>query len=390
MDSPAVPDTDRPADDDPAVIELVITSPAESTPGLPDISEFWPDAPHRVGPPADHYEPEGADAVRTEPAWMPRASQRPTMSQVSTTSQRATTSQGPASPGSTTSQGSITERPTIERPTIELHLAESRARTASRKPIAALAAAILVAGGLAWYAIRPTEPTAGPVLTVPTATEPAGEVPANPPVSIGTSAPAAPAPDAATFELADGTTALDVRIGDTGDDWFRVSSPVGSGITTRTEVQGERVRVFVDDSTDPGTAEVDVVLSPDVTWSVLMLGGVRTAAIDLTGAKVGRVDLIGGAAEIDLALPRQDAVVPIAMTGGVRDWRVSTGGRSPVRAVLERGAGAVDLYGDRKRGVNRGSRFTAGSGDGGIDLVAENGVGTLTVAEGRAGGTIAE
>lgn len=48
-------------------------------PGLPDISEFWPDAPHRVGPPADHYEPEGAEAVRTEPAWQPKADTRPTV-----------------------------------------------------------------------------------------------------------------------------------------------------------------------------------------------------------------------------------------------------------------------------------------------------------------------
>jgi hypothetical protein len=350
VDSPAVPDTDAadPAGPDPGVIELVITGPAEAEPPqLPDISEFWPDAPHRVGPPADHYEQEGSEAVRTDPAWMPRGS---------------------------------------HRPTVELHLAASRPRSASRKPIVALAVAVIAAAGLAWYAIRPTEPTAGLVLTEPTVTAPAEQ----PPVSIGTTAPVPAAPDRATFELTDGTTALAVRIGDTGDDWFQVNSPIGSGITTRTEVQGSTVRVFVDDGADPGTAEVNVVLSPDVTWSVLMLGGVRTAAIDLTGAKVGRVDLVGGAAEIALALPRQDAVVPVSMTGGVRDWLISTGGRAPVEAVLERGAGVVDLYGDRKQGVNRGTRFTAGSGDGGIDLVAENGVGTLTVAEAPDGGTIAE
>jgi hypothetical protein len=351
VDSPAVSDTDSPAENDPRVIELVVTGPPGTGPKLPDISGFWPDAPHRLGPAADHYEPEGADAVRTDPAWMPRGSQRPT---------------------------------------VELRLAETRVRRASRKPVAALAAAILTAAGLAWYATRPTEPTAGPVLTVPTATATGAAPAGQPPVSIETSAPAAPVPDLATLELTDGTTALSVRVGDTGEDWYRVSSPVGSGISTRAEVRDGTVRIFVDDGTDPGTAEVDVVLSPDVTWSVLMLGGVRTAAIDLTGAKVGRVDLVGGAAEIDLTLPRQEKVVPISMTGGVRDWRVSTGGRAPVRAVLERGAGTVDLYGDRRKGVNRGSRFTVGTGDGGIDLVAENGVGTLTVAEGRDGGTIAE
>ncbi|MEU4163391.1 hypothetical protein [Actinoplanes sp. NPDC026670] len=350
MDSSAVFDTDSPADNEPGVIELVITSP-DAVPNLPDISEFWPDAPHKTGPPADHYEPEGAEAVRTDPAWMPRASQRPT---------------------------------------VELHLAETRTRRASRKPVLVLAAVVLAAAGLAFYATRPTEPTAGPVLTVPTETAP-GEAPAGqPPVSIETSAPVTPAPESATLELADGTTALDVRIGDTGDNWYRVSSPIGSGITTRTEEQDGTVRIFVKDSTDPGTAEVNVLLSADVTWSFRMSGGVRTAVIDLTGAKVGRVDLIGGAAEIVLALPRQDAVVPISMTGGVRDWQVSTGGRVPVQAVLDEGAGVVDLYGDRRQGVNKGSRFTAGSGDGGIDLVAEKGVGTLIVSETPDEGTIPE
>ncbi|BEL08150.1 hypothetical protein Q0Z83_063410 [Actinoplanes sichuanensis] len=348
VDSPTVSDTDSPADNEPAVIELVITSP-DAVPNLPDISEFWPDAPHKVGPPADHYEPEGADPVRTDPAWVPRGSQRPT---------------------------------------VELHLAETRTRRASRKPILVLAAVILAAAGLAWYATRPTEPTAGPVLTVPSATGPAEDPAGQPPVSIETTPPITPAPDAATLELADGTTALAVRIGDTGDNWYQVSSPIGSGITTRTEEQGDTVRVFVDDHTEPGTAEVNVVLSAEVTWSFRMSGGVRTAAVDLTGAKVGRIDLIGGAAEIDLALPRQDAVVPISMTGGVRDWRVSTGGH--VEAVLKEGAGVVELYGDRKQGVNKGSRFTAGDGDGGVDLVAEKGVGTLIVAEGRDGGTISE
>lgn len=348
VDSSAVPHTDSPAADEPAVIELVITSP-EDTPDLPDIADFWPDAPHRVGPAPDHYEPEGAEAVRTDPAWMPRASQRPT---------------------------------------VELHLAETRPRRAARKPVLVLAAVILAAGGLAWYTTRPTEPTAGPVLTDPPATAPGTDPVDQPPVAIETSAPGTPAPDEATFELADGTTDLDVRIGDTGDNWYLVSSPAGSGITTRTEEQDGTVRVFVDDSTDPGTAEVDVVLSADVTWSIRMSGGVRTAAIDLTGAKVGRVDLIGGAAEIDLALPRQDTVVPVSMTGGVRDWRVSTGGRAPVRAVLEEGAGVVELYGARNQGVNRGSRFTAGRGDGGVDLVAGKGVGTLIVSEDQDGGTI--
>jgi hypothetical protein len=344
VDSPAVPDIDIttvPAD---TGTESTTATDEAAPPALPDISAFWPDAPHRAGPPADHYEPEDAEPVRIEQPWQDRAAQRPT---------------------------------------IELRLAPRRRRIAG-KPVAALIAAALVAGGLSWYVTRPSDPVASPVFAEPSVVAPPG----NPPVSIETSAPAGAVPAAATFELADGTTDLDVRIGETGDDWYEVSSPPGSGINVRTEVAGATLRVFVDDTGDVGTAEVDVVLSSDVAWSVLMRGGVRTASIDLTGARVGRVDLLGGAARIDLALPKQNVIVPISMSGGIRNWRISTTGRAPVRAELKSGAGAVVVYGERDQGVDKGARFTSGSGAGGIDLVAEEGVGTLTVAVGPGGGTI--
>ncbi|GIE37061.1 hypothetical protein Ait01nite_101060 [Actinoplanes italicus] len=346
MDSPAVPDIDNTAVPADTATENAGDTAEAAPPALPDISAFWPDAPHRAGPPADHYEPEDAEPVRIEQPWQDRGSQRPT---------------------------------------IELRLAP-RQRRIAWKPVAALVAAVLVAGGLSWYATRPPDPgrVAAPVFAEPSVVAPPG----NPPVSIETSAPAGAIPDAATFELADGTTELDVRIGEIAEGWYEVSSPPGSGINVRTEEAGGAVRIFVDDTGDVGTAEVDVVLSPEVVWSVLMRGGVRTAKIDLTGARVGRVDLLGGAANIDLALPKQKATVPISMSGGIRDWRISTGGQAPVRAELKSGAGTVVVYGKRDKGVNKGARFTAGSGAGGIDLVAEEGVGTLTVAAGPGGGTI--
>jgi hypothetical protein len=341
-----------------------VTSPDGAAPNeLPDISGYWPDAPHRTGPPADHYEPAGAEAVRTEPAWQPRASQRPTLE-------------------------------------LRIKPREPR-RTPFWKPAAALAAAVLVAGAVTWYAAAPTEPVAGPVITVPSPIL----VPDRPPVSIEASPtgdalpegarpegalPEGALPAAATFELADGTTALGVRIGETEGGWFEVTSPSGSGVTPRTVLENGAVRVFVDTNGTTGSGRVDVVLSPAVTWSVLMRGGVRTASIDLTGGRAGRVDLLGGAAQLELALPRQDAVVPISMIGGIRDWRISTEGRSPVKAVLQRGAGAVVLYGTRDQGVDKGARFTVPGGTGGIDLIADEGVGTLTVAAGRDGGTIPE
>ncbi|GAA4951346.1 hypothetical protein [Actinoplanes utahensis] len=325
---------------------------------VPDIAGYWPDAPHRAGPPADHYEPDGAEAVRTTPAWQNRGPGRPTVE-------------------------SAARRPTRE-PTV---ISESSpVRRPAGRIVAATLAGALVAGVAGWYAFGSDDggPATGPAAAPASTAVPQATVPATPPVSIEASV----APDAATFELADGTTELNVTIGATGDRWFQVSTPAGSGIRPRAVLEGGAVRLFVDKAGAAGSARVDVRLSPAVTWSVLMRGGVRTGIIDLTGGRVDRVDLLGGAAALDLRLPRQDGVVGISMSGGVHDWRITTGRKVPVRAVLRRGAGAVVLYGDRNQGVDKDTRFTVTGGTGGIDLIADEGVGTLTVAAGRAGGTI--
>ncbi|WP_229071179.1 hypothetical protein [Actinoplanes sp. DH11] len=321
MDSPAVPA--QPAD-------------------LPDISEYWPDAPHRLGPPADTYELPGTEPTRTGPGLA-----------------------ADAYPGSS-------------RPTLDLRL-NPRPRRSGRRPAVVLAA-LLVLGGLAgWAMLR----TGGSTETrLPSFEQPAALAPSNPPVSIGAPEPSAtpPAvPDAATFELVDGTTEVNLSIGPVPSGSFRVTSPDGSGVRPRTQLDGDTVRMFVEPTGPEGSARVDVLLSEDVTWTLRMVGGARVAAFDLTRGRVERVDLLGGTARLSLALPEQEDAVPVLMGGGVNSWRVSTGGKVPVRAEFRRGAGSVTLFGDRDRGVPAGARLTTGSGAGGVDLRAEAGVGTLTV-----------
>lgn len=339
VDSRAVPELD-----------VTVTDTTEKT-EIPDISEFWPDAPHRVGPQPDHYELEGVEATRTEPAWQPKVDNRPTV-EIST-----------------------------GRPTIELHMVgrPQKPRRPLGRTLAMVLAGVVVLGAAAWMAKgSPDTPEStaaqspsGPVLVEPD----------NPPVSIETSEPAPEAPESAVFELADGVADLNVTIGDTGtDSWFTVTAPDGGAVQPRTEFGDEGVKVFLEKLRDDDSTRVDVMLSPDVSWSVRMTGGVRTGTFDLTGGRVERIDLIGGAAAIDIALPEQNAVVPVQMSGGVNDWRIRTADQIPVRATLRNGAGTVSLYGDRIQGVDRGAVLTATDGNGGLDVIADEGVGTLTVS----------
>jgi hypothetical protein len=343
VDSPAVADTtSAPTTDEP---------PQPGAPGLPNISDYWPDAPQRLGPPADHYELPGVDATRTGPAWHAMAGASPP---------------------------SVADRVTVEIP------AGVRPRRPTGKRTAILAALLAVGAIAAWVLFRPAsdeprQPTFGGPAASP---GPPGAAPANPPVSIGTPPPTTasvpPVPDAATFEFADNTTELTVTIGAVDNGWFRVTTPRDSGVRPRTELDGETVRVGIEPTGEKGTGRVDVLLSEEVDWAIRTSGGFRTATLDLTRGTLDRIDLLGGTARLNLALPARDAALPIVLSGGVNQWRISTEGKVPVRAVFRRGAGRVILYGDRQNGLPRDAEVSTG-GAGGIDLNVEEGVGTLTV-----------
>jgi hypothetical protein len=335
VDSPAVPASPSDASD----ISV-----------LPDISEYWPDAPQRLGPPADHYELPDAEPTRTGQGLTPDPY-----------------------PGS-------------GRPTLELHL-HPRPRRRFRRTALVVVALLGLTGTAGWALLRDSgEEPRLPSFQPPSALAP-GEN-ANAPVEIGeppASAPPAAVPDAATFELVDGTTEVNVTIGTVPSGWYRVTTPDGSGVQPSTQLDGDTVKVFVKGTGPEGSARVDVLLSEDVTWSIRMRGGARVADFDLTRGKLGRIDLIGGTARTNLALPRTDATIPILMGGGVNTWRISTDGEVPVRAAFRKGAGTVTLFGDRDKGVPTGATLAAGDddgdggGDAGLDLTAESGVGTLTV-----------
>ncbi len=352
MDSPVVPDAEE---------------PTEGLPAFPRISDYWPDAPHRIGPPADHYELPGVDATRTGPALRTRP---------------PTEDDEPA----TRWIGQPDDR--IKR---------------DLKPALFLAAVTLLVGAGVFAAVSYARSGRGDTTTLPLPPLPAptlaGSAPATAPVSIGTSPPPSPSaaptkaptsaaapggaqpaiPAAATFELADGVTQLRVTIGDVPSGFFRIGVGEDSTIDARAAVDDGTVRVTVTpNGRKNGSARLEVLLSDDVKWSLRMRGGVREAGIDLSGGRVGDVDLIGGAATVDLVLPGRRDTIPVTERGGIGTWRIVTDGEVPVRAFFREGAGAVTLYGDTTDGVDKGETLRFGK-DPLLKVDSEGGVGALTV-----------
>ncbi|SNY75590.1 hypothetical protein [Paractinoplanes atraurantiacus] len=207
----------------------------------------------------------------------------------------------------------------------------------------------------------------------------------------GTADGGGPAFVAGAFDLASSVGELNLTLGRPGVGPVQVSSPPGSGLAPAVAVEGTTIRLTTAPTGVAGTGKVDVVLDARIAWTIRMSAGVRAATFELGGGTVREVDLGGGADTVQLALPGGDRVLPVRMSGGVREWSIVTEGEVPVRVVARSGAGEVTLYGRRQEGIARDTTLTAGdgpapeaptaSGDGpGLDVTAAAGFGSLTVS----------
>ncbi|MCM4078757.1 hypothetical protein [Paractinoplanes hotanensis] len=268
--------------------------------------------------------------------------------------------------------------------------------------VAGAAGAVLVlsAGGVAFARLTSADEPA----PAPTATTGRGIIVGgapNPPVSIApaptsaaattppSSAPASPPPPpgpafaAGTFVLASDLTELNVTLGRPASNGVaRVGSPDDSGLVPDAALDGTTLKLTADRKRD-GSGQVDVVLDERIAWSVRMDGGVERGMFAMAGGKVRDFYFEGGADRLELTLPRQERQIEIRMAGGVHRWRIGTEGEFPVQVKIRKGAGSVDLNGDRDQGVDRGETLRSQGSDaksGGLRIEAVSGIGSLSVA----------
>jgi hypothetical protein len=219
-----------------------------------------------------------------------------------------------------------------------------------------------------------TPQTATPTPTSPAPTGPVFVEPTPIPSASTTTRTKSPA---LAFELVGSVPELHVTVGPLGTEPVRASTPNGSA--PRATVDGDTVRLVVPAN---GGDRLDVRLNERIAWAVRVSGGVRSASFELAGATLRRLDLAGGAALLEMALPAEKQTIPIRMSGGVNTWRITTARKVPVRVVLRRGGGEVVLNGHSVHGVARNTTLNdrvAGSGAAGLDIEAVAGLGTLTI-----------
>ncbi|MFI5935876.1 hypothetical protein [Actinoplanes sp. NPDC051494] len=304
---------------------------------LPAIADFWPDAPHRMGPPADHYTEEPLDD----------------------------------GPHRITVPIPVGARNRTPPPPAPPH-SSGRRRTLLGATLAVL---LLAATGVV-ISVVARDNAAEPTAATPPAVTPSAA--ASPPANT-LSAPVSGF-DKASFEMVSDTNELKVRSTDLGDDLYRITTPFGGPILPRTAVDDGAVKLFLDQSGRSGTEEVEVLLNQDVRWRITMTGGVKRGTFDLSGGPIDGVDLAGGATRIDLTLPRPDGTLPIRMSGGVNQFEVRADSGVPVRLRTRRGAGQVTFEGRTDDGVAKEASFLSPGWQKStdrIDVDAVAGIGSL-------------
>ncbi len=189
----------------------------------------------------------------------------------------------------------------------------------------------------------------------------------------------------AELRVVSGFDTITMRVGDTGPDLFRASTPPGSSAQVNAVVTGDLVQLSEQSSGGSGPAGLEVLLNATVSWRVGVDGGASAADLELGSGVVRGVDLASGIASATVSLPRARGTTAVVMSGGANQLRVHLRGAAPVRTTLSGGAGTVSVDGDQRSALAGG---TVLSSPGWItatdryDVTCAAGVAALTIDRG--------
>jgi hypothetical protein len=92
-----------------------------------------------------------------------------------------------------------------------------------------------------------------------------------------------------------------------------------------------------------GRTSADIRLSPSVTWSIEVRGGVAHWDGDLRNLQLAAIDVRGGVSQVELRLPQPAGTVPIRVTGGVSHLTIHRPGSVPARVHIGGGVSKLQL-----------------------------------------------
>ncbi|MFV2127076.1 hypothetical protein ACFHWS_21440 [Micromonospora sp. LOL_013] len=183
----------------------------------------------------------------------------------------------------------------------------------------------------------------------------------------------------AEFNLVSGTTTVSIRAADLGDDLYRIRTPIDADVQPRVIADGDRIKLHLVPNDQPGPGVVDIELHSSVRWQLRLTGGVAEHSIDLTDAELSGVDIVGGAARIELSLPAPDGTLPVRMTGGANQFVINAPDGPPAQVRFGSGAASATIDTRSHDGIAPGAVFTGQGWAGATDRYDIDAVAGLSV-----------
>jgi hypothetical protein len=191
---------------------------------------------------------------------------------------------------------------------------------------------------------------------------------------------------AATLDLQNGSTQIDVATGPLTGELLRVTTPAGGGQAPSLTVSGSVVTVGLDTvAGGSGVNHVTLGLEAAVLWTIRINGGTTTLTVDTSAGGLRELDLMAGASQMAVTLGVPVGTVGVTVTGGAGALTVRRPTSIPIRV---RGNGVGSLMIDGSQQSSNGSVNAATSdwdaASARYDVDIESGVGAVTIE--RTGG----
>jgi hypothetical protein len=171
---------------------------------------------------------------------------------------------------------------------------------------------------------------------------------------------------AASLDLNYGAASIDVNAGGLGDSLYQahVDYPGGENPPTISlDRETGALQIKESSSFSPfhlfgaRRRHVQITLTDQVPWSIQIGGGAANLRLDLRHARLSKLEISGGANQLDAQLPSPKGTVVISVSGGANNvaivapahsqWRVAVSGG--VSAVTINGSSTGNLGGDFQR-----------------------------------------
>jgi hypothetical protein len=159
---------------------------------------------------------------------------------------------------------------------------------------------------------------------------------------------------AASLDLNYGAASIDINAGGLGDSLYQahVDYPGGENPPTISlDRETGALQIKESSSFSPfhlfgaRRRHVQITLTDQVPWSIQIGGGAANLRLDLRHARLTKLEISGGANQLDAQLPSPKGTVVISVSGGANNVAIVTPAHSQWRVAVSGGVSAVTING---------------------------------------------